>query len=296
MTAMKNPLHQTAHPIRLFFFSFIVLALQSGCKHKPAAETTGEAKAPVKDSAVAVKEPANTNLADAATIISRKEVPILCYHQLRDWLPSDSKTARDYIVPVAAFREQMKSLSDSGYHTILPDELYDYLVKGKPLPAKPIMLTFDDTRIDQYNLALPELTKYGYKGVYFVMTVSLGRPGYMSADQIKQLSDEGNVIGSHTWDHHNVKQYEGNDWITQIEKPSQQLQKITGKPIDYFAYPFGLWNKEAIVQLKKHGFKSVFQLAAKMDSDDPLFTIRRIIVPGNWTGSTVQRVMKNSFK
>lgn len=37
------------------------------------------------------------------------------------------------------------------------------------------------------------------------MTVSIGRPNYMTKDQIKQLSDEGNVIGSHTWDHHNVK-------------------------------------------------------------------------------------------
>jgi len=293
---MKNPLQQSALPIRLFFVSFIVLSLQSGCKDKPATEVPGQSSAPAKDSSVVVKEPGNTAIADAATIISRKEVPILCYHQLRDWHPSDSKTARDYIVPVATFREQMKSLSDSGYHTILPDELYDYLAKGKTLPAKPIILTFDDTRIDQYDLALPELKKYGYKGVYFIMTVSLGRPGYMSTEQVKQLSDEGNTIGSHTWDHHNVKQYEGNDWITQIEKPSQQLQKITGKPIDYFAYPFGLWNKEAIVQLKKHGFKSVFQLSAKTDSEDPLFTIRRIIVPGSWSGATMQRVMKNSFK
>src|SRR6185295_768922 len=49
---------------------------------------------------------------DPATILNRPEVPILCYHQLRDWKASDSKTARDYIVPVATFREQMKALAD----------------------------------------------------------------------------------------------------------------------------------------------------------------------------------------
>ena len=42
-------------------------------------------------------------------------------------------------------------LADSGYHTILPDQLYDYLTKGTPLPSKPIMLTFDDTDLDQFD-------------------------------------------------------------------------------------------------------------------------------------------------
>ncbi len=85
------------------------------------------------------------------------------------------------------------------------------------------------------------------------MTVSLGRPRYMSKDQVKALSDAGHAIGSHTWDHHNVKKYQGDDWKIQIEKPSKQLEEITGKPIRYFAYPFGLWNPQAIPELKKRG-------------------------------------------
>ncbi|MEO8405710.1 MAG: polysaccharide deacetylase family protein, partial [Chitinophagaceae bacterium] len=165
----------------------------------------------------------------------------------------------------------------------------------KTLPSKPIMLTFDDTRIDQFDVARTVLQKYGYKGVYFIMTVSLGRPGYMTKEQVKQLSDEGNTIGSHTWDHHNVKLYAGNDWVTQIEKPSKQLEAITGKRIDYFAYPFGLWNKEAIPHLKEHGFKIAMQLYAKRDETDPLFTVQRIIVPGEWSPEGLQKVIKRDF-
>jgi hypothetical protein len=63
-------------------------------------------------------------VADPKTILGRPEVPILCYHQIRDWKPTDSKTAQAYICPPAAFAEQMKMLADSGYHTILPDQLY----------------------------------------------------------------------------------------------------------------------------------------------------------------------------
>src|SRR6201996_7138106 len=101
-------------------------------------------------------------------IMARKQVPILCYHQIRDWRPKDSKTAKDYIMPIAAFKQHIKLLADSGYHTILPDQLYNYLVNGAALPSKPIMITFDDTDGDQYNVARPELLKYGFKAVYFI--------------------------------------------------------------------------------------------------------------------------------
>ncbi|MNT40191.1 Poly-beta-1,6-N-acetyl-D-glucosamine N-deacetylase precursor [compost metagenome] len=186
-------------------------------------------------------------------------------------------------------------LADSGYHTVLPDQVYNYLVYGDPLPSKPVMLTFDDTDDDQFVVANEELKKYGFKGVYFIMTVSIGRPNYMTKDQIKQLSDEGNVIGSHTWDHHNVKKYQGDDWVKQIEKPTKTLETITGKKIEYFAYPFGLWNKPAFPELKKRGFKAAFSLADKKDQDDPLFTIRRIIASGYWSANTLNKAMNNSF-
>ena len=293
---MKN-LKLTVQKLSLFILPFLGLTLNSGCEelpHPAKTATTAVAITANTKSPEPVSSPVST-IADAATILSRPEVPILCYHQVRDFKPSDSKTARDYIVPVATFREQMKLLADSGYHTILPGQLYDYLTTGKELPAKPVMITFDDTRLDQYTISLPELNKYGYKGVYFIMTVSLGKPGYMSRDQVKQLADEGNTIGSHTYDHKNVKTYTVDDWVEQVQKPSKQLQTITGRPVEYFAFPFGLWNKDAIAKLKDHEFKAVFQLSAHRDENDPLYSIRRIIVPGSWSGATMLRVMKNSF-
>lgn len=290
---MKSCLKLTVQKISVFILFILALTLASGC---------GEAVTqPVKiETAVAAiaktPEPILPVIADAATILSRPEVPILCYHQVRDYKPSDSKTAKDYIVPVAAFRDQMKLLADSGYHAILPGQLHEYLITGKALPNKPMLITFDDTRLDQFTAALPELNKYGFKAAFFIMTVALGKPGYMSKEQVKQLADEGHTIGSHTYDHKNVKIYTVDDWVEQVQKPSKQLQTITGKPVEYFAYPFGLWNKEAIAKLKDHDFKAVFQLSANRDENDPLFSVRRIIVPGNWSGATMIKVMKKSFK
>ena len=238
-------------------------------------------------------------VADAKTILARKQVPILCYHQVRNWKASDGKVGKDYIVEIQNFKDQMKMLADSGYHSILPDQLYAYLNTGAALPSKPIMLTFDDTDLDQFTIVNPTLKKLGYKAVYFIMTVSIGRKGkfvdYMSSDQIKQLSDEGNIIGSHTYDHKNFKKYAGKDWEEQLDKPTKRLEEITGKKMTEFAYPFGLWNAEGIPELKKRGFRMAFQLSTKRDERDPLFTIRRIIASGYWSPKTLSNSIKNSF-
>ncbi|OGX86862.1 polysaccharide deacetylase family protein [Hymenobacter glacialis] len=264
-----------------------------------AAGTSGtQATATAEANAAPAPDPSTIPAAssgNAAAILARPQVPILCYHQIRDWTARDSKGAKDYIIPVAQFKAQMQMLADSGYHTISPDQLYAYMTTGAKLPSKPIMLTFDDTDLDQYTVARPTLAKHGFKAMYFVMTVSLGRPRYMTKAMVKQLSDEGNVIGSHTWDHHNVKKYQGKDWEIQIEKPTKTLEEITGKKITYFAYPFGLWNPQAFPELKKRGFVAAFSLAEKRDQNDPMFTIRRIIASGYWTPRTLHNNIKQSF-
>ena len=140
------------------------------------------------------------------------------------------------------------------------------------------------------------MNKYGFKGVYFIMTVSMNRPRYMSKDQIKSLSNNGHVIAAHTWDHHMVTKYKGEDWDTQLAKPKKKLEEITGKQVQYFAYPFGLWNQAAIPELKSKGYQLGFILSTKRDSIDPLYTIRRMIVAGQWSTLGMMKSMESSFK
>jgi peptidoglycan/xylan/chitin deacetylase (PgdA/CDA1 family) len=285
--------YQSIRPRRaLFLFINSGLLVITGCD---ADNKMKKATIPMAQIAIPTTPAPPPAIADGISILNKPEVPVLCYHQLRDFRSTDSKRARDYIVPVINFREQIKSLADSGFHSILPDQLYDYLAHGKSLPEKPVMITFDDTRLEHFTEAMTELNKYGFKGVFFIMTVSLNRPGYMSKEQVKQLADKGHVIGLHTWNHKDVKTFTGEDWLIQVEKPAAQLRQITGKPVDYFAYPFGLWDISALQQVKEHNFKAAFQLSARRDESLPLFCIRRIIVPGEWNASTMQKYIKNSF-
>jgi len=261
----------------------------NAAKEKPAAKTATEA---------AKIDSANTKPADAKTILARREVPVLCYHQIRNTTASDSKRAHDDIIAPDKFREHMKMLVDSGYHSILPDQLYDYLVYGAKLPEKPIMITFDDTDEDQFTVGNTTLKKHGFKGVYFIMTVSIGRKGrinYMTKEQIKQLSDEGNTIASHTYDHKNFAQFTDEDWKTQIDEPTKKLEEITGKKVEYFAYPYGVSKAANLHKLKEHGFKAAFILSTARDENYPLYTIRRIIDPGRYTAKNLYYSINKSF-
>jgi len=273
-------------------YIFFVLAIISCNQLEQKAPTAAITHAAPSEPATTENKP--VKIADAATIMERQQVPILCYHRLREYKPTD-RAGKVYIVPPGNFREQIKMLADSGYTSITPDEYYNYLTQGTPLPAKPVMISFDDTSEEQFTVGAAELNKYKFKGVFFIMTVSIGRPGYMSKEQIKSLSDAGHVIASHTYDHHNVRKYADADWDQQMLKPKLKLESITGKKVDYFAYPFGEWKPEAIPELKSRQYKAAFQLTGKRDSTQPLHTLRRMIVPGDWNGTRLSSWMKKNF-
>jgi len=273
----------------------------SDSENKPK---TSETKIASKSDSTSSTESAMGPAADAATILARPQVPVLCYHHIKDGKPTN-----DYTVNAETFRQQMQILADSGYHSILPDQYYDYLVYGKPLPAKPFMITYDDTDLEQFTIGKTEMDKHGFKGVYFIMTISIGRPRYMNKEQIKQLSDEGNVVASHTWRHDRVDKYlttphidrdtkkiVNNDWDLQLVETRKNLENIIGKDIQYFAYPFGVWKHDGIPEIQKRGIKMAFQLADKRDIDYPLYTVRRIIIAPTWTAPGLLRVMRSAFK
>jgi len=120
----------------------------------------------------------------------------------------------------------MKTLYENGYHSILPNQLYDYLTHGDSLPPNPIMITFDDTREEQYTIGKTEMDKFHFKGVYFIMTVAINKPHYMATSQIKELSNLGHTIAAHTWDHHMVTKFSESDWEIQLIKPKAKLERI----------------------------------------------------------------------
>jgi peptidoglycan/xylan/chitin deacetylase (PgdA/CDA1 family) len=82
-------------------------------------------------------------------------------------------------------------------------------------------------------------------------------------------------------------------WQKQVIEPKKKLESITGKPVEYFAYPYGLCNKKSAAEMSKY-MKLAFILSTKRDSVQPLHTVRRMIVP-EWTAQGMIRAMKKTF-
>jgi len=219
-----------------------------------------------------------------------KNVPVLCYHQVRDWKSTDSKFTRTYIIPVQTFTQQIQALHDNGYHPILPAQVSN----NKPLPTNPVIITFDDGPESQYINALPVLDKFNIKALFFIMTVTIGHKNFMDRAQVKSLVSKGHEVGCHTWNHVQVTKYHSaQDYEIQFQRPKKLLEEITGNPVTFFAYPDGTWNTEAIKQLQQLGYTAAFQLWGKTDESAPAFTVKRILVDGHWDAATLLKRLKN---
>jgi peptidoglycan/xylan/chitin deacetylase (PgdA/CDA1 family) len=189
---------------------------------------------------------------------------------------------------------QLRALAAAGYRAVTGDPLVAHVARGAPLPVKPVLLTFDDASAGQFRAALPILRRYDFVATFFVMTVVLDKPGWLTRDQVRALDRAKMTIAAHTWDHTPVTEYTSSDWRKQIDAPARELSEIVGHPIRLFAYPFGQWDPAAIPHLWDAGLRAAFQLAGALDRRHPLWNLRRMITP-EWTGRRLLREIDRNF-
>jgi len=222
-----------------------------------------------------------------ATVAARATVPVLCYHQLRTWRPTDGGYARRWLIcPPRQFRAHLDALQAADFSAISPDQYLDHLTAGAALPPRPVLLSFDDAQGSQRDVAAPELIRRGLTGTFFIMTVVLDKPDWLSSTDLQRFASSGMTIAAHTWDHHRVDRYAGPDWARQLQQPREQLEGLLHAPVEHFAYPYGAWNPAALEHVRAAGYRSAYQLSDHpLDSHDPLHTLRRVLIDSTWTGT-----------
>jgi peptidoglycan/xylan/chitin deacetylase (PgdA/CDA1 family) len=199
------------------------------------------------------------------------------------------------ITPRRQFEAQMAALAAARFTTITPEQLLAYLRYDTPLPPRPVLLSFDDASAGQYTNALPVLLRHGFTATFFVMTVVLDKPGWLSRDQVRALHRQGMTIGAHTWDHHPVTRYAEADWRIQLVEPARALERILDRPVRLFAYPYGLWNQAALPRVAAAGYEAAFQLSDRQDASQPLLTIRRVMAVSGWDAPALLHHVDTDF-
>jgi peptidoglycan/xylan/chitin deacetylase (PgdA/CDA1 family) len=231
---------------------------------------------------------APATLGTPAQIAARSTIPVLCYHQVREYTAADGAGSRPLICPPAVLQRQLEGVLEAGMQPVTGEALVDHLQFGTPLAENAVLVSFDDASGGQYTNALPILQRLGVPATFFVMTVVLDRPNWLSRDDLRELDAAGMTIASHTWDHHPVTRYGDTDWSTQLSKPREQLTKIVGRDVELFAYPYGLWNRAALPHVEAAGYRAAFQLTEQpLDAELPLLSVRRVLTLPSWDVPTL---------
>lgn len=217
-------------------------------------------------------------------------VPILLYHYV-EYVKDKGDTIRQSLtVNPYWFEEQAKYLINNGYTTITLGDLYEVINNQKKIPQKPVIITFDDGYRDFYTDAFPILQKYNLKATNFVFPNVLDKPNNMDTWMVKKISDSGLVtIGSHTLSHIYMPKVNEKHLRTELVESKSILEKIIGKPVDFFAYPYGAYDEKSIEEVKKAGYKlAVATTLGSAHNREMLFKLSRIRV-GNYSGELFQK-------
>ena len=136
------------------------------------------------------------------------------------------------------FKEQMKIIKNLNYNFYNPEDLIkNFHLKKK---EKKILITIDDAFSSFYEMAWPFLREENIPFILFVSTEAIGKNGYMTWEQIKELEKESNVyIGNHSHTHGYLTDFKKDELIKDIDTASNIfIEKLGYNPI-YFSYPFG---------------------------------------------------------
>lgn len=186
------------------------------------------------------------------------KLPVFNYHHIRSMpnVASSTITDRAFTVSPEGFEAHLRYLRDNGYKTVLPDDLADFFDTGAPLPSKAVMITFDDGRYGQYQWAYFLLKRYGMKAAFFITTNWIGRPDFMTWEQIKEMNDNGMTIGSHAMSHPHLSALVDADLSRELTDSKKIIEEKIGRKIDYFAYPGGAYDARVIEAVKTVGYRA----------------------------------------
>ncbi|MBN1446031.1 MAG: polysaccharide deacetylase family protein [Candidatus Omnitrophica bacterium] len=134
-------------------------------------------------------------------------------------------------------------------------------VRGKTL------VTFDDGYADNLWHALPVLKKLGIKPVIFLTVNYIGskdifkryknieRDRFMDWGEVREMSAQGVVFGSHSLSHPHLTQIEGNSLRREVAGSKKEIEDRTGREAGIFCYPYGDFNERVIDAVEKAGYK-----------------------------------------
>ncbi|MCL2396654.1 MAG: polysaccharide deacetylase family protein [Defluviitaleaceae bacterium] len=229
-------------------------------------------------------------------------VPIIMYHAL------DKSPDNIWEITAQEFEADLEYLSKNGYTTVVMQDLVGFVHHGKPLPEKPIVLSFDDGR--RLDEVLPMLEQYDARITMAIIgqetdhytEIGRGKHPHMTWDEVKAAADTGRVeIQSHTYGLHGAKgagkrRGESNEayrqrFLADLHKFADVLRQNTGIVPNSLAYPLGIISPTSDDIIKEAGYSASLSCQEKnnrlaVGDLDCLFSLSRFLRPPGKTSDS----------
>ncbi len=192
------------------------------------------------------------------------------YHNIATTTPPSTSVTPE------RFKQHMDYLADNGF-TVWPlFKTLVYLANGKPVPAKTVVLTFDDAYKSVYSEAFPLLKARGWPFTVFVTAqyMAEGYNHYVNWQQLREMQHFGATVGNHSFTHRHLVRHRSDEtkaqWhqriIGEVEQTQLTLQQNDIRPVRVVAYPYGEYSKELTELLRELGYFAVGQQSGAVSS------------------------------
>jgi peptidoglycan/xylan/chitin deacetylase (PgdA/CDA1 family) len=205
------------------------------------------------------------------------------YHYVAPLPPDADVYRRDLTVSPEDFEAQLEYLSGAGYNTITLTDLHRHLNEGRPLPEKPIILTFDDGYRDAYTVVFPLLQRYNFVGTFFVLATPahFEAPSYLTWAMMEEMAQAGMEIQGHGRDHIDLRGRSYDFLVYQLLGVKEAVENHTGQPVVFFCYPSGQYDANVLSVLESAGYwGGVTAEHGRVHSLDDIYTLDRIRIRG----------------
>lgn len=226
-------------------------------------------------------------------LVKPAAVPILLYHHVRDLPDTARPLEKRWSVSIRKFAGQMKWLAEKGFHPVSMTQLVAHFQQGQPLPAKPVVITFDDGWKDQYEGAFPILKQHQFVATFFIITGAVGHSAYMDWEQIKEIEAAGMDIQAHGHTHERLSTMSRDKARQEIEESKRALEDHLSRPVTVLAYPYGSYDDAVIAEVKAAGFAAAVTIGGRnggyLFRADQTYTMTRYGLEGDDNLAAVAR-------
>jgi len=240
---------RSAHVALVACVSLVLILSSLWLNHDAQAAGT----LPPEDATPTARPRVPTRTPTPAPLPALARVPILMYHYISAPPPGADKYRIDLSVTPDNFERQLSYLKANGFKTVSLADVYAHLSEGKPLPPKPVVLTFDDGYLDAYTEAFPLLQKYGMQGTFFVSTdlINYKNPEHITWKMAREMADAGMSIESHARTHRDLRARSTAFLVWELLGPVEQITYYAGKKPRFFAYPSGRYDEGVVKMLRE---------------------------------------------